>query len=360
MNALLVAPLAAYALLALVATMGLLRRRVLVGNNGIEKRSVVVVAARNEVRSIERCVAALLAQTPPLRAVVVADDGSTDGTGDHVRERFGESVTVLDVPQDDASPLRGKARALAFATAHVRLHHPNALLLFTDADCTPPSGWANALASALAALRRPGVLGAGAFVRPTRSFAAAQTLDWALGAGVAAGMSGLGWTASAMGNNLAASPEAYDAVGGFEGVGASVTEDHALVQAATKAGFDTAYVLHPASTVVTEAVPTFGALLRQRQRWAVGGLRGGPAVWALYTVVATAHAALVAALFTGAWAVAGVKIAADALVLLGAQRGLGRRLPWAWFGLFEVVLTAYVLATPFGLLRPVVWKGQRL
>lgn len=360
MNTLLAAPIAAYALLAVAATIGLFRRRVLLGNNGTPTETVAVVAARNEALSIERCVAALLDQTPPLRAVIVANDGSTDSTGDRVRGRFGRAVTVLDVPQDDASPLRGKARALAYASAFVRTRFPNAVLLFTDADCTPPPGWADALAAALAAQRRPGVLGAGTLVQPTSGFAAAQTLDWALGAGVAAGMSSLGWTASAMGNNLAAAPEAYDAVGGFEGVGASVTEDHALIQAVGKAGFDTAYVLHPSLTVVTEAVPTFGALLRQRQRWAMGGLRGGPAVWLLYALIAAAHAALVAALVTGAWAVVATKLAADALVLLGAQRGLGRRLPWAWFGLFELVLTAYVLVTPLRLLRPVTWKERRL
>lgn len=360
MTTILLALMTPYALLALAATLGLSRRRDLMNHNGSQKNAVAIVAARNEAGNIERCVDALLNQQHPDLSVVVADDGSTDGTGAIVRARFGDAVTVLDVPQDDASPLRGKARALAFAVAHVRQHRPDALLLFTDADCTPAPGWAQALADRLNAQRRPGALGAGAFVRPTLGFAAAQTLDWALGAGVAAGMSGLGWTASAMGNNLAVSPDAYDAVGGFEGVGASVTEDHALVQAVSKAGFDTAYVLHPTLTVVTEAVPTFGDLLRQRQRWAVGGLRGGPTVWALYTAVAAAHAAFVAALAAGAWAVAGVKLAADALVLLGAQRGLGRRLPWAWFGLFEAVLTAYVLLTPLALLRPVVWKGRRV
>lgn len=350
-----------YAALALVAAWGL-RARAHAPACAPETppEAVVIVAARNEAHALPRCLAALATQTHPRLHVVVANDGSTDETGDVARAAGGDALTVLDVPQDDASPVRGKARALAYATAHVRQAHPNALLLFTDADCTPPPGWASALATRLAAQPRAGVLGAGAFVRPHGSLGAAQTLDWALGAGVAAGLSGLGWTASAMGNNLACTPEAYDATGGFAALGASVTEDHALVQAIAASGRTAAYRLDAALTLDTEPVPTFGALLAQRHRWARGGLAGGPAVWMLYGLVWSAHVALVGALASGAWTVAGLKLAADALVLARVQRGLGRRLPWAWFGLFQLVLTAYVLVTPLRLAAPVVWKGRRM
>jgi len=63
---------------------------------------VAVVPARNEARAVGACVASLLAQRPPLRAVVLVDDGSTDGTADRAREAGGGDPRLRVI---DAGPL---------------------------------------------------------------------------------------------------------------------------------------------------------------------------------------------------------------------------------------------------------------
>ena len=362
-------PVLAYALAALVAFVALRRRDAPPDVPDDRLPAVtVVVAARDEAATVAACLGALLAQRYPAGRldVILADDGSADATGGIAREiaaGSGGRMRVLDVPEAPSgapevpfAALTGKACALAFAIPHAA----GEVLLFTDADCVPPPGWARALAAPFAADARLGALGGPAFVHPRPRFAAAQTLDLALGTAIGAGASALGWAASAMGNNLAVRRSAYDEAGGFARVGASVTEDHALFRAvAALSGYDARLALRPDLVTVTRAVPTFGALLRQRQRWAAGGLGGGPAVWTLYGLVFTAHLAALVAAATGAWAPLGLKVAADVLVLARAQQGVGRRLPWGAFGLFEIVLFAYVLATPLALLRPVTWKARR-
>jgi len=106
----------------------------------------VVVAARDEARTITRCVRSLLSQSHPAHAVLVVDDGSTDGTG---ALATAAGATVL------AGEARGPGRArnlgLAAATGDV--------VAFMDADAYADRGWLEALAAAFTA--DPGLCGAG-------------------------------------------------------------------------------------------------------------------------------------------------------------------------------------------------------
>ena len=107
----------------------------------------VLVPARNEVESIERCVTSLLAQRYPADRVrmIVVDDQSTDGTG-AVLHRLAATDTRLRVVRGEPLPTGwiGKAWALDQAS---RLVDPNSTwLLLTDADTVHAP---NALASAV-------------------------------------------------------------------------------------------------------------------------------------------------------------------------------------------------------------------
>jgi glycosyltransferase involved in cell wall biosynthesis len=100
----------------------------------------VIVPARDARTTLGALLDALAAQHPVPGGVqvVVADDGSTDGTGDLARVH-----PVVDLVVDTGGRGPGAARnaAIAVATSDV--------LAFTDADCIPEPGW---LTAALAAL----------------------------------------------------------------------------------------------------------------------------------------------------------------------------------------------------------------
>ncbi len=91
----------------------------------------VVVPARNEERSIERCVRSLLAQTAPDFEVIVVDDDSTDGTR-AILDRLAREDARLRLVAGGPLPAGwiGKPWALHQGALLAR----GAYLLFTDAD----------------------------------------------------------------------------------------------------------------------------------------------------------------------------------------------------------------------------------
>ncbi|MHC4579650.1 MAG: glycosyltransferase family 2 protein [Planctomycetota bacterium] len=90
----------------------------------------VVVPAFNEVRTIGRCLAALRRQERRDVEVLVADDGSRDGTADLVARWFPQ-VRLLALPH------RGSAAARNAAVRAARAPR----IAFLDADCVPCPGW---------------------------------------------------------------------------------------------------------------------------------------------------------------------------------------------------------------------------
>jgi glycosyltransferase involved in cell wall biosynthesis len=96
----------------------------------------VVVPAHNERHAIGRCLESVLRQGLPASEVIVADDGSTDGTPDEVAAKF-PGVRLLRLPH------RGSAAARIAAIAEARC----ARIAFLDADCVPDPGWVEAARS---------------------------------------------------------------------------------------------------------------------------------------------------------------------------------------------------------------------
>jgi GT2 family glycosyltransferase len=76
-------------------------------------RFSVIIAAYQAAGTIERAVHSVLAQTVPPEQVLVCDDGSTDGTAEVVRRRFGDSVTVLKQSNRGALAARNAVARLA-------------------------------------------------------------------------------------------------------------------------------------------------------------------------------------------------------------------------------------------------------
>jgi glycosyltransferase involved in cell wall biosynthesis len=105
----------------------------------------VIVAVRDAERTIDALLGALERQTLPRHRVevVVADDGSRDGTAARVRAR----ARLVSLPEPVGS-YAARNRALEVASGEV--------VAITDADCVPEPDW---LERMLAALERADVVG---------------------------------------------------------------------------------------------------------------------------------------------------------------------------------------------------------
>ncbi|HYZ76590.1 MAG TPA: glycosyltransferase [Gaiellaceae bacterium] len=102
----------------------------------------VVVPTRDRPGGLRRCLARLSAQTVSERIeIVVVDDGSDDA------ESVAAAVTATPRTRLVRQPRRGPAAA---RNAGVRAARAP-IVCFTDDDCEPASGWAEALAEALRA-----------------------------------------------------------------------------------------------------------------------------------------------------------------------------------------------------------------
>lgn len=325
---------------------------------------VVAVAARDEERTIGRCLRALQALDYPADrlTIAVADDHSTDRTAEVVLEAAGPfPVRYVRVPEP-VGALRGKAQALHAAIEAV----PAELVLVTDADCAPVPTWARGMAASFADGRVGISCGlAQVATRPGRPFDRVQALDWTLLLGAVAAAAQAGVPTTGMGNNMGLRRSAYDAVGGYPALPFSVTEDFALVQAvARRTDAAIRFPLDPRTTVWTLPVDTVREAYRQRRRWARGGVSGGPLVLGVYALLFAVHAVLLLGMAVAPWAALaalGAKTVADAALLRTVARRVREPLRAGALVAVEAFMTGYMVTLPAVLaLRPhVVWKGRR-
>ncbi|WP_412060404.1 glycosyltransferase [Rubrivirga sp. IMCC45206] len=327
--------------------------------------AVVVIAARDEEATIERCLRAVLAQDYPADrlTIVVADDHSSDGTAAIVQAVAATepSVRYLRVP-DPEGPLRGKAQAL-----HVAIAATDApMILITDADCAPVETWARALASQLSEPDRHTGIACGlarVVVRPDRWFDRVQALDWELLLGLMSAVAESGAPAAGMGNDMGITRAAYESTGGYPALPFSVTEDFALIQAVAAAGWEVRFPVDPRAVVWSLPVDGPRGTYEQRRRWARGGL-GDPWVLVVYALAFAVHALLVAGLVVAppaGLAALAAKGGADGIGLAVIRRRVGGRVGLVPLAATTLFMVGYLVTLPVVLaLRPEIgWKGRR-
>lgn len=366
-----------YLLAALLLSLGLRRARrrfdearARIAASAAEPEPMVVVAAaRDEAESLPDLLDALDAlDYPPGRLeVVIVDDGSRDDTP-RILARFVPGRHAFRSLRLDLRPEHGSPKKEALRRGIASADAP--LVLLTDADTTPPPGWARAMGEALSG-GCPVVAGHSPS-RPRRGLLGWYAGLWELGSSALAGaFIGLGVPLHVIGRNWGFRREVFEAAGGYAGLESALSGDDALLAQKLAAAAPPAawgFSLAPGTQVHTHPSRDWGHFLGQRRRHVATGKRFRPLPLLIAACGFIVFALLWAALVTLPWgfcgpgaAVAvGLKIAADTLFLAAAGLPAGEMSLAVSAPLFSVLhLLLFPLLQLAGTLLPFHWKGRR-
>ncbi|GAB2625870.1 glycosyltransferase [Belliella aquatica] len=233
----------------------------------------ILIPSRNEATHLPSCLEALGSLDYPKDKlqILLGDDNSTDRTKEILQSWIEENPQAqLCEIQENQFPkkINGKANALAqmvkFATGE--------FLLFTDADCIVPKSWAKEMTAAALGSQAGFVTGVTS-IKHKSLFSVLQDLDWIFSLGMIKVLSDLGISVTTMGNNMLISKKAYDAVGGFENVNFSLTEDFEIARAIQEKDFAGCHQVSSGNLILTNAQPSWGSLWEQRKRWMYGAMK---------------------------------------------------------------------------------------
>lgn len=239
--------------------------------NQCVKKVSILIAARNEADNILSCLQSVAALEYPSESlqVLIGDDASEDTTAALIDEFIRDKPHFERIeiqPANPSSSLKGKTNVLAQLARRAK----GEFLFFTDADIEVPRGWIEnmlphfksnvGIVTGITAIKGGGFLGL------------MQSLEWLFYLSFMRLLSLFGVPVTAMGNNMAVTRHAYEAVGGYETLGFSVTEDYALFRAVLEKGFGFVQLFDRRVLTFSKPIPTYAQLLIQRKRWMYGAI----------------------------------------------------------------------------------------
>ena len=234
---------------------------------GIQPIVTVIVAARNEEKSIGQCLQSLVQQTYPVNKyeIIIVDDGSTDTTASIVRsfsERY-SNVHLLSLPIGIERGTGRKPLAIAESIAQAS----GSIILTTDADCIAPPRWIEIMVNHFED-NVAFVAGPVAEQASTNFFSKLEQLEFLGLITTAAGLIGLGRPIICNGANLAYRKSAFISVGGFGDNGSSNDDESLMNRMAQRDIGRIVFAPESDALIATRSSNTMISFLKQRIRWA--------------------------------------------------------------------------------------------
>lgn len=228
----------------------------------------ILLAARNEkvfILDVLHSLASLDYPTEKLE-IWIGDDHSTDGMEQVILPFIEDKPAFFYVRIDEReySPLQGKARILEFLAQKATGDY----FFFTDADMQLSNQWVKGM---LTGFKKPeiGVVVGMSVVKSTSIFSVLQGLEWLSVLSVMHVLGHVKIPSTGMGNNMAVTRKAWEAVGGYTQIGFSIVEDYALYKEIIAKGFAFAHLFHQDILAFTQPPTHF---FKQRKRWLQGAL----------------------------------------------------------------------------------------
>lgn len=232
----------------------------------------IIIPARNEEASIEKCLHSVLNQNYPdhLFEVIIADDYSTDNTASvvasiqqsHINLHLLQIEKILQ--QNQLNSYKKKALELAIQQAK------GEWIVTTDADCIVSEHWLSTLCDFIA--RHDSVFVASPVkLINTGSFVSLfQCLDFISLQGITAASVNEGFHTMCNGANLAYKKSVFFEVGGFKGIDHIASGDDMLLMHKVYVRFkkQVHFLFSQQSIVATAPMETWKGFLNQRIRWA--------------------------------------------------------------------------------------------
>ncbi|GAB3751452.1 glycosyltransferase [Spirosoma pomorum] len=321
----------------------------------------ILIAARNEASNILACLQAITQLDYPAHAfeVLIGNDQSTDQTAELVAQFIANKpqfrLYTIDQP---IAGLAGKANVLAQLSRYATGN----LLFFTDADTQVPPAWLDSMCQAFT--NNIGIVTGITLPTDATLFHRLQGIDWLYNLTLVNLLSHLNIPVTAMGNNMAVSRAAYEAVGGYESLPFSVVEDYTLFRAITQQGFGFRSLLNEQVLAGTRGIDTLAAFLQQRKRW----MRGATALpfWMVIPLYVQYLLLPLFLLFGGfapgvAIVLYIIRLLAQTGVIIHGLRCIRQTKRWPYVLLFEIYqLVIGPLAVVYYLLPiPIDWKDRR-
>lgn len=330
----------------------------------------VIVAARDEEKSIGQCLQSLVQQTYPANKyeIIIVDDGSTDTTASIVRsfsDRY-SNVHLLSLP---AGTERGTGRK-PLAIAQGIGQAAGEIIFATDADCIAPTRWIQIMVNHFED-NVVFVAGPVSEQASTNFFSKLERLEFLGLITTAAGLIGSGRPIICNGANLAYRRNAFISVGGFGSAG-SFNDDESLMNRMIKRKIGkVVFAPELGAVITTRSSNTMISFLRQRIRWA--NKRGryedtSILVTLIFLYLFFLSFALTALLIPfdqqlllPVLLVFGGKVFVDYFVLYSGARLFFQRIPIFHFLIAELLHVPYiVIAAAIGQICSLQWKGRAI
>ena len=330
----------------------------------------VVIAARNEERTIESCINGILRQRYPtdLYEIIVVDDGSNDRTLSilHHLAASQARIRILSTKSNTEMESVGKPAAISAGVNAAR----GEIIVTTDADCIVPIAW---IGTMVQYLQPPVAFAAGAVrERPNTTFLSKLSALEYLGLiTTSAGLIGASRPIICSGANLAYRKSAFLAAQGY-GESQTWCDDETLMHRIRERRLgEIAFVASTDALVETSSVNSISSFWKQRLRWSAKGNHYENTgvlltVIGIYFFFLFLLAAFVGGMFSptmSLWFVLcmGTKMAFDYSTLAKGARLLNDRVFGLVYLAAEILHVPYVVLTAgIGQFISIQWKGRSI
>lgn len=241
----------------------------------------VLVAVRDEEDNIIRCLQSLSELSYPKDKIeiLIGNDASSDNT---VKLVDGFIKNKKQFAFYDIKIKLGKAKGKANVLAHLAQIATSEFLFITDADIAVPKDWIQNMLPHFE--NNVAIVSGSTYVEGKNLFSKLQSLDWMFFVGILNSFANAGISCTGVGNNMCVRKSAYSALGGYENIDFSITEDFKLFDELKKAGYGWKNILNAATLNISKPVETFSHLMKQRRRWITGAMEL-PWIWKIIFIV---------------------------------------------------------------------------